>query len=146
MHLDTLTGGIGIGSKKSLVPQTKFYCPPRRQSSRGHNCHAHLHLILASAAIVLNDLASSAYYAGVRLSVHRKTAPWFILATMLLSYAVIPVIRGKAAACSSRRRLSGVKEAMGRTLAKFPFPRSCLTTFLRDRSVVSRRQVSCWIG
>src|SRR6202046_4898131 len=42
-----------------------------------------------AAAIVLNDLASSAYYAGGEAEQFiGKTAPWFILATMLLSYAV----------------------------------------------------------
>src|ERR1039458_3750551 len=45
-----------------------------------------------AAAIVLNDLASSAYYAGGETEQFSgKTAPWFILATMLLSYAVSQV-------------------------------------------------------
>src|ERR1017187_2707719 len=45
-----------------------------------------------AAAIVLNDLASSAYYAGGEAEQFiGKTAPWFILATMLLSYAVSQV-------------------------------------------------------
>jgi hypothetical protein len=42
-----------------------------------------------AAAIVSNDLASSADYAGGESEQFiGKTAPWFILATMLLSYAV----------------------------------------------------------
>src|SRR5256714_12068222 len=42
-----------------------------------------------AAAIVLNDLASSAYYAGGEAEAYiGKTAPWFILAIMLFSYAV----------------------------------------------------------
>ena len=42
-----------------------------------------------AAAIVLNDLASSAYYAGGEAEQFiGKTAPWFILAIMLFSYAV----------------------------------------------------------
>src|SRR5258708_22812378 len=42
-----------------------------------------------AAAIVLNDLASSAYYAGGEAEGYiGKTAPWFILALMLFSYAV----------------------------------------------------------
>ena len=42
-----------------------------------------------AAAIVLNDLASSAYYAGEEAEQFiGKTAPWFILAAMLFSYAV----------------------------------------------------------
>src|SRR6266480_849218 len=43
-----------------------------------------------AAAIVLNDLASSAYYAGGEAEGYiGKTAPWFILAIMLFSYAVV---------------------------------------------------------
>src|SRR5260370_25960732 len=42
-----------------------------------------------AAAIVLSDLASSAYYVGgIAESAIRKSAPWFILAIMLFSYAV----------------------------------------------------------
>src|SRR3989442_1150734 len=42
-----------------------------------------------AAAIVLNDLASSAYYAGGEAEGYiGKTAPWFILAIMVFSYAV----------------------------------------------------------
>jgi hypothetical protein len=42
-----------------------------------------------AAAIVLNDLASSAYYAGGEAEAYiGKTAPWFILAVMLISYSV----------------------------------------------------------
>lgn len=42
-----------------------------------------------AAAIVLNDLASSAFYAG-GIAEHAvgKTAPWFILGVMLFSFAV----------------------------------------------------------
>src|SRR5260370_9196336 len=42
-----------------------------------------------AAAIVLNDLASSAYYAGGEAEGYiGKTAPWFILALMVFSYPV----------------------------------------------------------
>src|SRR5260370_3456802 len=42
-----------------------------------------------AAAILLNDLASSAYYAcGEAEAYIRKTAPWLLLAIILLSYAV----------------------------------------------------------
>src|ERR1700743_1590637 len=42
-----------------------------------------------AAAIVLSDLASSAYYAGgIAETQIGKSAPWFILAVMLFSYAV----------------------------------------------------------
>src|SRR5690349_13525222 len=42
-----------------------------------------------AAAIVLNDLASSAFYAGgIAEQAIGKAAPWFILAIMLFAYAV----------------------------------------------------------
>jgi len=73
-----------------------------------------------AAAIVLNDLASSAYYAGGEAEEFiGKSAPWFILATMLLSYAVSQVY---VESCSMFVRggvYRVVKEAMGGTLAKF---------------------------
>src|ERR1700676_1297396 len=73
-----------------------------------------------AAAIVLNALASSAYYAGGEAEQFiGKTAPWFILATMLLSYAVSQVY---VESCSMFVRggvYRVVKEAMGGALAKF---------------------------
>ena len=73
-----------------------------------------------AAAIVLNDLASSAYYAGGEAEQFiGKSAPWFILATMLLSYAVSQVY---VESCSMFVRggvYRVVKEAMGGALAKF---------------------------
>jgi hypothetical protein len=42
-----------------------------------------------AAAIVLSDLASSAYYAGgIAETAIEKSAPWFIFSIMLFSYAV----------------------------------------------------------
>src|SRR5271167_3296910 len=73
-----------------------------------------------AAAIVLNDLASSAYYAGGEAEQFiGKSAPWFILATMLLSYAVTQLY---VESCSMFVRggvYRVVKEALGGTLAKF---------------------------
>src|SRR5580704_9754485 len=73
-----------------------------------------------AAAIVLNDLASSAYYAGGEAEQFiGKTAPWFILVTMLLSYGVSQLY---VESCSMFVRggvYRVVKEAMGGTLAKF---------------------------
>jgi amino acid transporter len=72
-----------------------------------------------AAAIVLNDLASSAYYAGGEAEQYiGKTAPWFILAIMLFSYAVRAVY---VESCSMFVRggvYRVVKEALGGTLAK----------------------------
>lgn len=73
-----------------------------------------------AAAIVLNDIASSAYYAGGEAEQFiGKSAPWFILATMLLSYAVFELY---VESCSMFVRggvYRVVKEAMGGALAKF---------------------------
>src|SRR5437016_13607406 len=42
-----------------------------------------------AAAIVLNDMGSSAFYAGaIAEEAFGKTAPWFILSIMLFAYAV----------------------------------------------------------
>jgi amino acid transporter len=73
-----------------------------------------------AAAIVLNDLASSAYYAGGEAEGYiGKTAPWFILAIMIFSYAVRAVY---VESCSMFVRggvYRAVKSALGGTLAKF---------------------------
>src|SRR4030081_3926503 len=73
-----------------------------------------------AAAIVLNDLASSAYYAGGEAEAYIcKTAPWFILAIMIFSYAVRAVY---VESCSMFVRggvYRAVKSALGGTLAKF---------------------------
>src|SRR5689334_12637639 len=73
-----------------------------------------------AAAIVLNDLASSAYYAGGEAEGFiGKTAPWFILAIMLFSYAVRAVY---VESCSMFVRggvYRAVKQSLGGGLAKF---------------------------
>ena len=73
-----------------------------------------------AAAIVLNDLASSAYYAGGEAEGYvGKTAPWFILAIMLFSYAVRAVY---VESCSMFVRggvYRAVKQSLGGMLAKF---------------------------
>src|SRR5271163_794700 len=73
-----------------------------------------------AAAIVLNDLASSAYYAGGESeSFIGKSAPWFILGVMLFSYCVRAIY---VESCSMFVRggvYRVVKEALGGTLAKF---------------------------
>jgi amino acid transporter len=73
-----------------------------------------------AAAVVLNDMGSSAFYAGA-ISEHfvGKTAPWFILAIMLLSYAVRSVYIESCSMFVRGGVYRVVKEAMGGTLAKF---------------------------
>jgi amino acid transporter len=72
-----------------------------------------------AAAVVLNDLASSAFYAGgIAEKAIGKSAPWFILAVMLFAYAVAQMY---VESCSMFVRggvYRVVKEAMGSTLAK----------------------------
>jgi amino acid transporter len=73
-----------------------------------------------AAAVVLNDLASSAFYAGgIAEQAIGKSAPWYILAVMLFAYAVAQMY---VESCSMFVRggvYRVVKEAMGGTLAKF---------------------------
>ncbi len=73
-----------------------------------------------AAAIVLNDLGSSAFYAGgIAEKAIGPAAPWFILAVMLFAYAVSQMY---VESCSMFVRggvYRVVKEAMGGTLAKF---------------------------
>jgi amino acid transporter len=73
-----------------------------------------------AAAIVLSDLASSAYYAGGDAEkVIGKSAPWFILAVMLFSYAVRALYIESSAMFVRGGVYRVVKEAMGAGLAKF---------------------------
>src|SRR6185369_1713343 len=78
-----------------------------------------------AAAIVLNDLGSSAFYAGgIAEQAIGKSAPWFILGVMLFSFTVRAVY---VESCSMFVRggvYRVVKEALGGTLAKISV--SCL--------------------
>src|SRR5438128_6356010 len=73
-----------------------------------------------AAAVVLNDMGSSAFYAGA-IAEHfvGRTAPWFVLAIMLLSYAVRAVYIESCSMFVRGGVYRVVKEAMGGTLAKF---------------------------
>ncbi len=72
-----------------------------------------------AAAVILNDLGSSAYYAvGIAEKAVGKSAPWFVVAVMLFSFAVRAVY---VESCSMFVRggvYRIVKEALGGTLAK----------------------------
>lgn len=73
-----------------------------------------------AAAIVLNDMGSSAFYAGaIAEGFVGKAAPWFVLAIMLLSYAVRAVYIESSSMFVRGGVYRVVKEAMGGTLAKF---------------------------
>src|SRR5690349_23027477 len=74
---------------------TKTAPPPTKASSTGQRVLVATTAMLVfisfwrAAAVVLNDMGSSAFYAGA-IAEHfiGKTAPWFVLAIMVLSYAV----------------------------------------------------------
>src|SRR5258708_938403 len=73
-----------------------------------------------AAAIVLNDLASSAYYAGGEAEGYiGKAAPWFILGIMLFSYAVRAVYIESCSMFVRGGVYRAVKQALGGGLAKF---------------------------
>ncbi|PYS88687.1 MAG: APC family permease [Acidobacteria bacterium] len=72
-----------------------------------------------AAAIVLNDLGSSAYYVGgIAEQAVGRAAPWFILGVMLFSYAVRAVYVESCAMFTRGGVYRVVKESMGGTLAK----------------------------
>jgi amino acid transporter len=73
-----------------------------------------------AAAVVLNDLGSSAFYAGA-IAEHfiGKTAPWFILAIMLFAFAVQTLYFESCSMFVRGGVYRVVKEGMGSTLAKF---------------------------
>ena len=73
-----------------------------------------------AAAIVLSDMASSAYYVGgIAETAVGKSAPWFILAIMLFSYAVRSIYLESCSLFVRGGVYKVVHEAMGGTLAKF---------------------------
>ena len=72
-----------------------------------------------AAAIVLNDLGSSAFYAGaIAEQAIGKSAPWFILAVMLFAACVLLLYIESCSMFVRGGVYRVVKEAMGGTLAK----------------------------
>ena len=73
-----------------------------------------------ASAIVLSDLASSAYYVGgIAETAVGKSAPWFVLAIMLFSYSVRAIYIESCSMFVRGGVYKVVHEAMGGTLAKF---------------------------
>jgi amino acid transporter len=73
-----------------------------------------------AAAIVLSDLASSAFYVGgIAETAVGKSAPWFILGIMLFSYSVRAIYIESCSMFVRGGVYKVVHEAMGGTLAKF---------------------------
>jgi len=72
-----------------------------------------------AAAIVLNDMASSAFYAGgIAEQAIGASAPWFILGIMLFSFAVCSVYVESCSMFTRGGVYRVVKEALGGTFAK----------------------------
>ena len=72
-----------------------------------------------AAAVVLNDLGSSAFYAGgIAEQAIGASAPWFILAIMLFSFAVRAVYVESCSMFTRGGVYRVVKEALGGTFAK----------------------------
>jgi amino acid transporter len=73
-----------------------------------------------AAAVVLNDMGSSAFYAGaIAEAAVGRSAPWFILAIMLFAYAVRSMYIESCGMFVRGGVYRVVKEGMGSTLAKF---------------------------
>lgn len=73
-----------------------------------------------AAAIVLSDLASSAYYAGgIAETAIGRSAPWFILAIMLFGFAIRAIYIESSSMFVRGGVYKVVHEALGATLAKF---------------------------
>ncbi len=72
-----------------------------------------------AAAVVLNDLASSAFYAGgIAEEAVGKSAPWFILGVMVFAFAVRKVYVESCSMFTRGGVYRVVKEALGGTFAK----------------------------
>jgi hypothetical protein len=104
--------------------QTTYAAPPSPPTAR-------VRLVIAStvmltfisfwraAAIVLNDLGSSAFYAGgLAEQAVGKSAPWLILGVMFFSYAVRAVYVESCSMFTRGGVYRIVKEALGGTFAK----------------------------
>jgi amino acid transporter len=109
--MGTISGNLNSAKTSSTRPAIKVYVATTVMLS--------FISFWRAAAIVLNDLGSSAYYVGGDAeNIIGKSAPWFVLAVMLFSY----VVRSLYIESSSMFVRGGVyrvvKEAMGGTLAK----------------------------
>ena len=72
-----------------------------------------------AASIVLNDLGSSAFYAGGEAEGFiGKSAPWFVLAVMLFSGSITVIYIESCSMFVRGGVYRTVKEALGGTLAK----------------------------
>src|SRR6202050_580167 len=111
----------------ATVPQTQFDVAQLPDTGHRHRVNV---LVVSSvalafisfwraAAIVLCDLASTAYYiGGISEQAVGKAAPWFILGVMLFVYPVTAVYMESCTLFTRGGVYKVVKEAMGGSLAK----------------------------
>src|ERR1051326_1767305 len=99
------------------------------------------------AAIVLNDMGSSAFYAG-GISEHfiGKTAPWFILAIMIIAAGVALLYIESCSMFVRGGVYRVVKEAMGSGLAKFSVSALMFDYILRSEEHTSELQSHSFIS
>jgi hypothetical protein len=111
----TIKGPVGVGENPAPAPVSK---KQTRAIVVTTGMLAFISFWRASA-VVLCDLASTAYYiGGIVEGAVGKSAPYFILAVMLFSYAVRAVYVESCSMFTRGGVYRVVKEAMGSTLAK----------------------------
>jgi amino acid transporter len=116
-----LSGGIKMATSPNDPTQSQFLSTTPRRIKVVVATTVMLSFISfwRAAAIVLNDLGSSAFYVGgIAEQAVGPAAPWFILGVMLFSYAVRSVYVESCAMFTRGGVYRVVKEAMGGTLAK----------------------------
>ena len=107
-----------IPSGRSSIPSDRSSRLPERAVVLSSVMFAFIG-IWSTAAVVLCDLASTAYYiGGIVESQIGKAAPWFILAVMLFSYAVRSFYIESCSMFVRGGVYRVVKEAMGHRMAK----------------------------
>ena len=123
-------GGRGARWKAEVFPGGGFLCKTMTEAkierlSQGTKVVVATSVMLTfisfwrAAAIVLADLGSSAFYVGgIAEQAVGQSAPWFIFAVMLFSYAVRAVYIESCTMFTRGGVYRVVKEAMGSTLAK----------------------------
>src|SRR6202051_3826191 len=109
--MGTISGNLNSAAKSGTRPAIKVFVATTVMLS--------FISFWRAAALVLSDLASSAYYVGGDSeNIIGKSAPWFVLAVMLFSYAVRSLYIESSSMFVRGGVYRVVKEAMGGSLAK----------------------------
>src|SRR5437660_3886113 len=97
------------------------------------------------AAIVLSDLASSAFYAGgIAEQAIGKSAPWFILGVMLFSFAVRSVYMESSSMFVRGGVYVVVRDSMGPFVARLSVSSLIFDYILTGPSASSARASTSW--